>query len=188
MAATLPLRAAQSLVRPSYRAPLEAWSSNVLGTANVLEACRLAEGVAAVVVVTTDKVYANREWPWGYRESDELAGHDPYSASKAATELLCDSYRKSFWHHSGPLLATARAGNVIGGGDWTPHQLVPAIIAELRKQGADDIIVFVGGVIPRQDYEFLYEAGVKGIYGPGTPIPASAKDVLEQIRKQAKPL
>jgi methylmalonyl-CoA mutase len=66
--------------------------------------------------------------------------------------------------------------------------LVPAIIAELRKQGADDIIVFVGGVIPRQDYEFLYEAGVKGIYGPGTPIPASAKDVLEQIRKQAKPL
>ncbi len=124
--------AAQSLVRPSYRAPLDAWSSNVLGTANVLEACRLAEGVAAVVVVTTDKVYANREWPWGYRESDELAGHDPYSASKAAVELLCDSYRKSFWQHGGPLLATARAGNVIGGGDWAEDRLIPDLVRAVQ--------------------------------------------------------
>ncbi|WP_341782144.1 CDP-glucose 4,6-dehydratase [Ectopseudomonas mendocina] len=124
--------AAQSLVRPSYRQPLEAWSSNVLGTAHLLEACRVNPGVAAVVVVTTDKVYANREWPWGYRECDELAGHDPYSASKAATELLCDSYRKSFWAESGPLLATARAGNVIGGGDWAQDRLIPDLVRALQ--------------------------------------------------------
>jgi len=124
--------AAQSLVRPSYRQPLDAWSSNVLGTANLLEACRVTPGVAAVVVVTTDKVYANREWPWGYRECDELAGHDPYSASKAATELVCDSYRKSFWQQSGPLLATARAGNVIGGGDWAEDRLIPDLVRAVQ--------------------------------------------------------
>ncbi len=120
--------AAQSLVRPSYRDPLLAWSSNVMGTANLLEACRQAESVKALLVVTTDKVYENHEWPWGYRESDGLAGHDPYSASKAATELLCDSYRKSFWQERGPLLATARAGNVIGGGDWAEDRLIPDLV------------------------------------------------------------
>lgn len=124
--------AAQALVRPSYRKPLEAWSSNVLGTANLLEACRLTSSVAAVVVVTTDKVYANHEWPWGYRECDELAGHDPYSASKAAVELLCASYRKSFWQEDGPLLATARAGNVIGGGDWAESRLIPDLVRAVQ--------------------------------------------------------
>ncbi len=124
--------AAQSLVRPSYRQPLDAWSSNVQGTANLLEACRVIPGVTAVVAVTTDKVYANREWPWGYRECDQLAGHDPYSASKAAAELLCDSYRKSFWHRSGPLLATARAGNVIGGGDWAEDRLIPDLVRAVQ--------------------------------------------------------
>lgn len=124
--------AAQTLVRPSYRQPLQAWTSNVLGTANLLEACRLTSSVAAVVVVTTDKVYANHEWPWGYRESDELAGHDPYSASKAAVELLCASYRKSFWNEVGPLLATARAGNVIGGGDWAEDRLIPDLVRAVQ--------------------------------------------------------
>ncbi|MGF6690203.1 CDP-glucose 4,6-dehydratase [Metapseudomonas resinovorans] len=124
--------AAQSLVRPSYRDPLLAWSSNVMGTANVLEACRQVEGVEAVLVVTTDKVYENHEWSWGYRESDGLAGHDPYSASKAATELLCDSYRKSFWQERGPLLATARAGNVIGGGDWAEDRLIPDLVRAVQ--------------------------------------------------------
>ncbi|WP_417447271.1 MULTISPECIES: CDP-glucose 4,6-dehydratase [Gammaproteobacteria] len=124
--------AAQSLVRPSYRQPLEAWSTNVLGTAYMLEACRVTPGIAAVVVITTDKVYANREWPWGYRECDELAGHDPYSASKAATELLCDSYRRSFWYGDGPLLATARAGNVIGGGDWAEDRLIPDLVRAVQ--------------------------------------------------------
>jgi CDP-glucose 4,6-dehydratase len=131
--------AAQALVRPSYRQPLEAWSTNLMGTAHLLEACRLVPGVKAVVVVTTDKVYANREWPWGYRECDELAGHDPYSASKAATELLCDSYRKSFWQQGGPMLATARAGNVIGGGDWAEDRLIPDLVRAMQAGQVLDI-------------------------------------------------
>lgn len=137
--------AAQSLVRCSYREPLETWSTNVLGTATVLDACRSLPGLQAVVVVTTDKVYANREWPWGYREVDRLGGHDPYSASKAATELLCDSYAKAFFQQPGaPLLATARAGNVIGGGDWSEDRLIPDLVRavasrqslEIRSPGA----------------------------------------------------
>ncbi|MCF6324127.1 MAG: CDP-glucose 4,6-dehydratase [Gammaproteobacteria bacterium] len=121
--------AAQSLVRRSYRKPIENWSSNVMGTAHVLEACRHIESVKAIVAVTTDKVYANKEWPWGYRENDRLGGHDPYSASKAACELLIDSYRKAFYcEDNAPLLASARAGNVIGGGDWSEDRLIPDLI------------------------------------------------------------
>ncbi len=121
--------AAQSLVRKSYSDPLTTWSTNVLGTANVLEACRTCSSVKAIVVVTTDKCYENKEWLWGYRENDELGGHDPYSASKAATELLVSSYRRSFFIPAGvTLIATARAGNVIGGGDWSEDRLIPDII------------------------------------------------------------
>ncbi len=105
--------AAQSLVRPSYHDPLETWSTNVMGTANLLEACRQVRGIRAVVVVTTDKCYENHEWPWGYRENDRLGGHDPYSASKARHELVAASYRSAFFQSTAPpLLATARAGNV----------------------------------------------------------------------------
>lgn len=121
--------AAQPLVRRSYREPLETWSTNVLGTANLLEACRDVDSLRAVVVVTSDKCYDNREWCWGYRETDALGGHDPYSASKAATELLVASYRSSFFQASGrALLATARAGNVIGGGDWSEDRIVPDLV------------------------------------------------------------
>ena len=121
--------AAQALVRRSYRNPLESWSTNVMGTANVLESCRLASSVRAVLVVTTDKVYANNEWHWGYRENDRIGGHDPYSASKAACELTAESYRKSFWNtDDAPLMATARAGNVIGGGDWSEDRLIPDLV------------------------------------------------------------
>jgi CDP-glucose 4,6-dehydratase len=121
--------AAQSLVRPSYRDPLQTWSTNVMGTANVLEACRQVPGVRAIVVVTTDKCYENREWAWGYRENDRLGGHDPYSASKAGAELVAASYRKAFFGSPGaPLLATARAGNVIGGGDWSEDRLIPDLV------------------------------------------------------------
>ena len=137
--------AAQPLVRRSYRDPLETWSTNVMGTANVLDACRKISGVQAIIVVTTDKVYENQEWPWGYRERDRIGGHDPYSASKAATELLTDSYRKSFFNRPDALLlATARAGNVIGGGDWSEDRLIPdlfraveaGIPLEIRSPGA----------------------------------------------------
>ncbi len=126
--------AAQPLVRRSYRDPLETWSTNVMGTANLLEACRQQPSVRAIVAVTTDKCYENRGWPWGYRENDRLGGHDPYSASKAGAELVAASYRSAFFNASGcPLLATARAGNVIGGGDWSEDRLIPDLIRALKE-------------------------------------------------------
>lgn len=121
--------AAQPLVRRSYADPLETWSTNVVGTATVLEACRAVGSVRAIVVITTDKVYDNREWLWGYRETDPLGGHDAYSASKACTEIVVDSYRKAFFTDPhAPLVATARAGNVIGGGDWSQDRLIPDLV------------------------------------------------------------
>ncbi len=118
--------AAQPLVRHSYKDPLESWTTNVMGTANLLEACRSAEALRAVVVITTDKVYVNEERHRAYRENDRLGGHDAYSASKAAAELVAESYRKAFFTKKGdPLVATARAGNVIGGGDWSSDRLIP---------------------------------------------------------------
>ncbi len=121
--------AAQPLVRRSYRRPLETWATNVMGTANVLDACRQVEKLSAIVLVTTDKCYENKEWVWGYREIDPLGGHDPYSASKAGSELVAASYRRSFFDTpTSPLLATARAGNVIGGGDWSEDRLVPDLV------------------------------------------------------------
>ncbi|MFT6915515.1 MAG: CDP-glucose 4,6-dehydratase [Motiliproteus sp.] len=126
--------AAQPSVLVSYADPLETFSTNVMGTANVLEACRQCASVKAVIVVTTDKCYENQEWLWGYRENDTLGGRDPYSASKACAELVAQSYRRSFCSGTDTqgqptlLVATARAGNVIGGGDWTSDRLVPDIM------------------------------------------------------------
>jgi CDP-glucose 4,6-dehydratase len=117
--------AAQALVRESYNDPLRTFSVNVMGTANVLDALRQCESVRSIAVVTTDKVYANQEWPWPYRETDRLGGHDPYSASKAGTEIVVASYRASFFAAKGVTLATARAGNVIGGGDWSADRIIP---------------------------------------------------------------
>ena len=126
--------AAQPLVRRSYREPVTTWATNVLGTAHVLEAVRNSPEVRAVVVVTSDKCYENREWPWAYRERDRLGGHDPYSASKAGTELVAASYRSAFLQQSGaPLLATARGGNVIGGGDWSEDRLIPDLVRSLAE-------------------------------------------------------
>jgi CDP-glucose 4,6-dehydratase len=121
--------AAQPLVRRSYHDPLETWSINVMGTANVLEACRQTSSVRSVLAVTTDKCYENQEWAWGYRETDRLGGHDPYSASKAGSELVAASYRSAFFYiKNAPLLATVRAGNVIGGGDWSEDRLIPDLV------------------------------------------------------------
>lgn len=118
--------AAQSLVRPSYSTPLETFTTNVIGTAHVLEAVRLTPSVRAVVVVTTDKCYENREWVYSYRENDALGGHDPYSASKAGAELVTASWRASFFSTGdSPRVASARAGNVIGAGDWASERLLP---------------------------------------------------------------
>ena len=131
--------AAQPLVRRSYRDPLETWSTNIMGTANILEACRHTSSVQAIVVITTDKCYENNEWPWGYREIDRLGGHDPYSASKAGAELVAASYRSAFFNtEKSPLLATARAGNVIGGGDWSEDRLIPDLVrATTNKQSLE---------------------------------------------------
>jgi CDP-glucose 4,6-dehydratase len=118
--------AAQPLVRRSYAEPLLTWQTNVMGTAHLLDALRDADHPCAVVIVTTDKVYENREWLHAYREIDRLGGHDPYSSSKAACELAVDSWRNSFFRSGSPVrIATARAGNVIGGGDWAEDRIVP---------------------------------------------------------------
>ena len=125
--------AAQSLVRKSYSDPVETFRTNVLGTVNVLEAVRQCPTAKAVIIVTSDKCYANREWLWGYREYEPMGGHDPYSSSKGCAELITASYRSSYFQPAnydqhGIGVATARAGNVIGGGDWSPDRLVPDIL------------------------------------------------------------
>ena len=117
--------AAQPLVRASYLEPLATYATNVMGTANVLDALRGKAAPRVAVMITTDKVYRNNEWTWPYREDDALGGHDPYSASKAACEIVIDSYRKAFLADQGVALASARAGNVIGGGDWAADRLIP---------------------------------------------------------------
>ena len=122
--------AAQPIVKEGYRAPVETYATNVAGTASVLDAGRHAKSLKAVVVVTTDKVYENREWDRGYVETDTLGGHDPYSNSKACAELVTDSMRRSFFSERSPAvgIASARAGNVIGGGDWAADRLIPDLV------------------------------------------------------------
>jgi CDP-glucose 4,6-dehydratase len=128
--------AAQAIVLEGYEKPVDTFATNALGTIHLLEAVRTSPSVQAVVIVTTDKCYENREWSWGYRENDTLGGHDPYSASKAMAELAVASYRHSFFQNeSSAVLATARAGNVIGGGDFSAHRILPdAMRALLKKQ------------------------------------------------------
>jgi CDP-glucose 4,6-dehydratase len=125
--------AAQPLVRRSYTDPAGTYATNVMGTVHVLEAIRKTPSVRAAVCVTTDKVYENREWVWPYREADQLGGHDPYASSKACAEIVSAAYRSSFfpserWQDHHIALATARAGNVIGGGDWSEDRLIPDLI------------------------------------------------------------
>ena len=117
--------AAQPLVRQSYAQPVATFATNVMGTVHVLDALRGVDTARVALMVTTDKVYANREWQWPYREDDVLGGHDPYSASKAASEIVIESYRKSFLGTQGVRVASARAGNVVGGGDWSEDRLLP---------------------------------------------------------------
>ena len=121
--------AAQSLVRASYDRPVETYATNLMGTVHVLEAARSIAGGCPVLVVTTDKCYENREWIWGYRESEAMGGHDPYSSSKGCAELASSAYVRSFaGRHGGFTAATARAGNVIGGGDWAADRLIPDLV------------------------------------------------------------
>lgn len=124
--------AAQPIVRESYRNPVGTYHTNVMGTVHILECVRLSDGVKSVVNVTTDKVYENRQWPWGYRETDALNGFDPYSNSKSCSELVTDSYRQSFLKDRGIAVSTARAGNVIGGGDFSADRIIPDCVRAVR--------------------------------------------------------
>lgn len=184
--------AAQALVRHSYREPLETFSTNVLGTAHVLDSLRGLECVESVVLVTTDKVYRNNEWHWPYREDDTLGGHDPYSASKAASEVIIASYRDSFLAQQGVAVASARAGNVIGGGDWSADRLVPDAVRawqngepiEVRRPKA--IRPWQHVLEPLAGYIILAEQlstnkGLAGAYnfGPLTQETAPVSDVIE---------
>lgn len=126
--------AAQPLVRLSYIEPVDTYTTNVIGTVNVLEAARSCPNLKAIVSVTTDKCYENKEWAWGYRENEPMGGHDPYSSSKGCAELVTSAYRNSFFNSNDTAaLATARAGNVIGGGDWADDRLIPDILKAFEK-------------------------------------------------------
>jgi CDP-glucose 4,6-dehydratase len=132
--------AAQPLVNESYNDPIETFETNIIGSANLLDAVTRVGCVRALVFVTSDKCYENREWAWGYRESDPLGGHDPYSASKAAAELIFTSYAKSFLGPMGITFAgTARAGNVIGGGDWSKNRIIPDCVRAISQGGPVEI-------------------------------------------------
>ena len=146
--------AAQPLVRDSYKHPVDTFAINVMGTVNLLEAARRCGSVKAIINVTTDKCYQNREWIWGYRESDPLGGNDPYSSSKACSELVTDAYRNSFFNPSDSAshevgVASARAGNVIGGGDWAVDRLIPDCVRFLLA-GQKIIIRSPGSIRPWQ--------------------------------------
>ena len=123
--------AAQPLVRKSYANPVATFETNVMGTVNLLEAIRFSESVRVVVNITSDKCYENKEWSWGYREIDSMGGYDPYSCSKGCSELVTNSFRQSYFKEKKIYLASARAGNVIGGGDWAEDRLIPDIIKSL---------------------------------------------------------
>lgn len=131
--------AAQPLVRYAYRNPVETYQTNVMGTLNILESIRSIDSISAAVIVTTDKCYENREWDWGYREEEPMGGYDPYSSSKACVELLIASYRRSYFasetdDHYKTAIASVRAGNVIGGGDWAEDRLIPDVIRAMQKK------------------------------------------------------
>lgn len=189
--------AAQPLVRRSYNDPLETWSTNIMGTANLLEACRQVSSVRSIVVVTTDKCYENRNWARGYREEDRLGGYDPYSASKAGAELVASSYRSAFFQENGgPLLATARAGNVIGGGDWSVDRLIPDLVRaiesgvplEIRYPHAtrpwQHVLEPLCGylLLGRKLLEGRHEFAEAWNFGPGTEDNRTVAEVLERLR------
>ena len=187
--------AAQPLVRRSYRDPLETWSTNVMGTVNVLEACRHTPSVRAIVAITTDKCYENYELSRGYVEDDRLGGYDPYSASKAGSELVAASYRRAFFDADADvLLATARAGNVVGGGDWSDDRLIPDLIRAVSEHKSLEIR-FPNATRPWQHvleslsgYLVLGQKllmGCREAAGPWNfgPRPEGNRTVLEVLRK-----
>jgi CDP-glucose 4,6-dehydratase len=140
--------AAQPLVRKSYEQPVETYATNVQGTVHLLDCCRRLPSLRSIVCVTSDKCYENRDWVWPYRESDPMGGYDPYSSSKGAAELVISAYRRSYFN-SGPYLASVRAGNVIGGGDWAESRLIPDIVRAMIA-GEKPLIRYPNAVRPWQ--------------------------------------
>lgn len=195
--------AAQPLVRASYRDPAETWSTNVMGTVNVFEACRKSNSVRAIINVTSDKCYENREWSRGYREDDAMGGYDPYSASKGCSELLTASYRNSFFNNADfgqkhqRLLASCRAGNVIGGGDWAQDRLVPDIMravaagvpVDIRNPHAtrpwQHVLEPLGGylLVGRMLLEGKPEFATGWNFGPDETSDLSVREVVENVQR-----
>ncbi len=187
--------AAQALVRASYKKPLDTFSSNMMGTANLLDALRGLDNVRVAVMVTTDKVYRNQEWPYPYRENDSLGGHDPYSASKAASEMIIASYRDAFLAEQGVAVASARAGNVIGGGDWSEDRLIPDAvrawetgrILEIRRPQAirpwQHVLEPLAGYLALAE-KLWTQPELAGAYnfGPHTHEAATVREVAELAR------
>jgi CDP-glucose 4,6-dehydratase len=190
--------AAQPLVRLSFQSPRETFATNVMGTANVLDAVRRAPSTRVVVNVTSDKAYENRGWEWGYREDDRLGGHDPYSASKGAAEIVAAAYRRSFFSNpDGPQLASARAGNVIGGGDWGAERLVSdvarAVIAQdtLRIRNPASIRPWQHVLNPLSGYLLLAQElwsdpalATAWNFGPPESDAVSVRDLVEGLRNR----
>ncbi len=195
--------AAQPLVRYSYANPVETYATNVMGTVHVLEAIRSCPSVRAVVIVTTDKCYENKEWVWGYRENEPMGGYDPYSSSKGCTELVTAAYRQSFFsekEYAGHkvAIASARAGNVIGGGDWSEDRLIPDAIAAFEESN----VLMIRNPLATRPWQHvleplsgylmlsqaLYEQGpvFNGAwnFGPQDSDARSVKDVIELLISQ----
>ena len=187
--------AAQALVRASYRDPLATFASNVMGSAHLLDALRGLDSARVVVMVTTDKVYRNNEWPYPYREDDTLGGHDPYSASKAASEIVIASYREAFLREQGVAVATARAGNVIGGGDWSEDRLIPDAVRawqagrplEIRRPRAirpwQHVLEPLAGYLALAQ-KLWHQPELAGAFnfGPQTNEAATVREVIELAR------
>lgn len=187
--------AAQPLVRRSYQFPLETHTTNILGTANVLDALRAVQSTRVAVMITTDKVYRNNEWTWPYRETDTIGGHDPYSASKAASEIVIESYRKAYLAAQGIAVASARAGNVVGGGDWAEDRLIPDAIRAwtsgscLEIRCPDAVRPWQHVLEPLAGYLVLAQRlwedpGLAGAYnfGPSPQNAATVRDVINLAR------
>ncbi|MCD4698874.1 MAG: CDP-glucose 4,6-dehydratase [Bacteroidales bacterium] len=193
--------AAQSLVRLSYEDPVKTYKTNVIGTLNVFEACRKTPSVKVILNITSDKCYANKEWLWGYKESDPMGGFDPYSSSKGCSELLTDSYKNSYFNleKSGRynvLLASVRAGNVIGGGDWAKDRLIPDIMhaisqnerVEIRSPHAirpwQHVLEPLSGYLLLASRLILGESefAASWNFGPAYEDAMPVKDVLKQVK------
>lgn len=187
--------AAQPLVRASYRDPIGTYATNIMGTANLLESLRDLNNVKVAVMITTDKVYANKEWYFPYRETDMLGGYDPYSASKAASEIVIASYRSAFLLEKNIAIASARAGNVIGGGDWSEDRLIPDAVrswqsgAALEIRHPEAVRPWQHVLEPLHGYiklaeKLWYQPNCAGPYnfGPSPDATATVKDVISRAR------